>query len=54
MLYESKDMYFYCSTHEVNTALDKDTLFFIERKKILEKIKMWKRALSNKTSIVKI
>lgn len=29
----------YCSTHEVNTALDKDIFFLTERKKILEKIR---------------
>jgi len=39
MLYLSKDMYFYRSIHEVNTALDKDILFLTERKKIPEKIR---------------
>lgn len=58
MLYHTKDMHFYHSTHEVNRALDKDILFLTERKKISEgkkkKKDMLKWALSNKTPTIKI
>lgn len=39
MLYHTRDMYFYHSTHEVNTAFGKDILFLTERKKISGKKK---------------
>lgn len=57
MLYHTRDMYFYHSTHEVNTAFGKDILFLTERKKISGKKKKkdtLKWALSNKTPTIKI